>query len=178
MVKKGSFLKNVYSMVCVAMFIALYCVLSLIRFYIIPNRLRVSFTFLPIAWAAMLFGPFAGGMTGALGDILSWEINPTGPYVPGFTISGFITGIIYGLFFYNREIIWKRAILAATTMVLVVEVGLNSVWVHILNGNPYYVLIPERLAKALVTIPLNSVILYSTGNLVKKIAPEKMRGVL
>ena len=78
-------------------------------------------TFIPIAWASILFGPLAGALTGALGDILGWAVNPVGPYFPGFTISGFVSGIIYGLFLYKKETTLLRVIAAAALMVLIVE---------------------------------------------------------
>ena len=45
------------------------------RFGYITNELRISLTFIPIAWASILFGPLAGALTGALGDILGWAVN-------------------------------------------------------------------------------------------------------
>ena len=82
MVKKGnsSFVRNIFSMVLMSLFVAIYGVLSLLRIYIIPNELRLSLTFMPVAWASILFGPIAGGITGALGDIVGWVINPVGPF--------------------------------------------------------------------------------------------------
>ena len=77
-----SFLAKISSMVLVSLFIALYVVLSFFRIYI-TNELRISLTFIPIAWASILFGPSAGALTGAFGDILGWAVNPVGPYFPG-----------------------------------------------------------------------------------------------
>ncbi len=165
-----SFLAKISSMVLVSLFIALYVVLSFFRIYI-TNELRISLTFIPIAWASILFGPLAGALTGAFGDILGWAVNPVGPYFPGFTISGFVTGIIYGLFLYKKETNLTRIIAASVLMVLIVEVGLNSVWMSILAGSAYKVLIPVRLVKALVATPIQVLVLHSTAYLVKKYAP-------
>jgi len=172
-----SFFKDVHSMVLVALFVAIYGVLSLLRIYIIPDQLRLSLTFMPVAWASMLLGPIAGAVTGAMGDIIGYVINPVGAFFPGFTVSGFVTGIIYGLFLYKKEITWKRVIFAAITMVLIVEVGLNSIWLNILTGNAYKVLILARLAKALITVPIQMIILYTTGHLMRKFAKVSMNGV-
>jgi len=172
-----SFLKDIFSLVLVALFIAVYGALSLLRIYIIPNQLRLSLTFMPVAWAAMLFGPFAGGVTGAIGDVIGWVINPVGPFFPGFTVSGFVTGIIYGIFLYRKEITWKRVIFAAFTMIFVVEVGLNTIWLNILTGSAYKVLIGARLVKALITMPVQAFILYTTGYMVKKFIPAGIRRV-
>jgi len=172
-----SFLKDIFSLVLVALFIAVYGVLALLRIYIIPNQLRLSLTFMPVAWSAMLFGPVAGGLTGALGDIVGWTINPMGPFFPGFTFSAFVTGVIYGLFLYKREITWKRVFLASITMVLIVEAGLNTIWLSIMTGSAYKVLIGARIIKSIVLMPVQAFILYTTGYMVKKFIPAGMRRV-
>lgn len=179
MVKRNglSFLKDTFSMVLVALFIAIYGVLSLLRIYIIPNQLRLSLTFMPVAWAAMLFGPVAGALTGAIGDVVGWVVNPVGAFFPGFTVSACVTGIIYGIFFYRKDITLKRAVSASAVMIMVVEVGLNSVWLNILAGSAYKVIIGARLIKALITIPVQTFILYTTGFLLKKLVPAGIRGI-
>lgn len=165
-----SFLSKISSMVLVSLFIALYVVLSFFRIYI-TNELRISLTFIPTAWASILFGPLAGALTGALGDILGWAVNPVGPYFPGFTISGFVSGIIYGLFLYKKETTLLRVIAAAALMVLIVEAGLNSIWMNMLVGTAYKVLVPARLIKAVIAAPIQVIVLNSTAYLVKKYAP-------
>lgn len=174
MVKKShsSFQRSVFSMAMVAMFIALYGVLSLLHIYITKD-LRISFTFMPVALAAMMFGPITAGIAGALGDIAGWLINPGGNYFPGFTVSGFVSGVIYGLFLYRKEITWKRIVFSAVAMVFIVEVGLNPVWLNIMYGTPYMAFLWLRLVKAAILIPLQVFLIYSTKDLVKKFAPAR-----
>jgi len=163
-----SFLKNIHSLVLMAFFVSLYAVFSLFAIYI-TDDLRFNLTFMPVAWAAAIFGPVAGGITGVFGDVLGWIIRPAGPFFPGFTISGFVTGVIFGLFLYRKEITLKRALLAAVSVVLIVELGLNTIWVMILYGNAFKVLIVSRLLKALIILPVQVLVLCSTGYFYKKI---------
>ncbi|AGC69192.1 folate transporter FolT [Thermoclostridium stercorarium subsp. stercorarium DSM 8532] len=172
-----SFLKDVYSLVLVALFIAIYGVLSLLRIYIIPNQLRISFTFMPVAWAAMLFGPVAGGLTGALGDVIGWAINPVGPFFPGFTLNAFIVGFMYGMFFYKKEITLKRVIAAVVTITPVVDLVLNPVWLSIMTGEAFKVLVFTRIVKSLIMLPVKCLILYTSGVLMKKFVPSRIRRV-
>lgn len=172
-----SFLKDTRSLVFVSFFISLYVVLSLFHIYI-TNDLRFSFTFVPVAWSSATFGPMAGAITGALGDVMGWVINPAGAYFPGFTISGFVSGVIYGIYLYDKKrITWIRAFFASITMIAVVELGLNTLWVHKLYGSPFGVLLVGRLLKAALTIPLQTVVLYGTGYFLKQIAPKGLKGV-
>ena len=44
-----------------------------------------------MAIAGALYGPVASLLVGALGDIISIMLVPTGAFFPGFTISGALT---------------------------------------------------------------------------------------
>ena len=162
-----SFFKDIHSLVLMSFFVSLYAVFSWFAIYI-TNDLRFNLTFMPTAWAAAIFGPVAGGITGVFGDVLGWIIRPTGPFFPGFTVSGFVTGVIFGLYLFKKEITLKRAILAAISVVLLVEIGLNTIWVMMLFGNAFKVLIAGRLIKALIILPVQVMVLCSTGYFFKK----------
>jgi ECF transporter S component (folate family) len=164
-----SFLKDIRNIVLVSLFISIYAALSLFTIYI-TDELRISLTFVPVAWASAAFGPIAGAVTGAFGDVLGWIIRPVGAYHPGFTISGFISGIIYGIFLFKREITWLRVLFTALTMIIIVELGLNTLWLTMLYGNGFMVLLPVRILKAIIMIPFQMLILYATGYFLKRIA--------
>jgi ECF transporter S component (folate family) len=169
MQKKGLFsFLNTKTMAYMSMLIALYGCLSFLTIYI-TQALRFNFTFIPVAVASILFGPLAGGITGAFGDVLGWVITQTGPYFPGFTISGFVSGIIYGVFLYKKEITIRRVVFAAITMVIVVELFLNALWLSILFGNAFFVLLTERLLKIVILVPLQSVVLFYMKFFIKRL---------
>jgi riboflavin transporter len=65
----------------------------------------ISFAGFPIVLAGLLFGPAAGGLVGAVSDILGYPLFPAGPYSPFFTITAALTGIIPALLFktFRRE---------------------------------------------------------------------------
>jgi len=167
--KKGlfSFIKDIHSLVLMSFFIALYAVFSWLAIYI-TNDLRFNLTFMPTAWAGAIFGPVAGGITGAFGDVLGWILRPSGPFFPGFTISGFTTGVIFGLFLYRKEITLKRTVFAAVSVVLIVELGLNTIWIMILYGHAFKVIAAGRIIKALIILPVQVMVLYGTGYFLKR----------
>ena len=86
-----------------AMLLAIAVILG---FFKIPVNqfMELRFAFLPIACTGMLFGPFVGGVVGALSDILGYLVKPTGPYFPGFTVTQILSGVMYGLVLYKKEI--------------------------------------------------------------------------
>ena len=95
---------------CVAMEVILARFLSLHTW-----NLKIGFSFLPVVAAALWGGPLAGGITGALGDLIGALLFPVGAYFPGFTLSSFLDGAIYGWCF--RKGTGKRQILLAVLLV-------------------------------------------------------------
>lgn len=61
------------------------------------DALRIGFGGLPMVFAGVVFGPLAGGIVGALADIIGYLISPMGAYLPHFTLTSFLTGFIPGL---------------------------------------------------------------------------------
>ena len=114
--------------------------------------LRISLEFLPIMVAAILFGPIAGGLVGAVADVIGATLFPAGTFFPGFTISAFATGVIYGLFFYNKRITWLRALLGTFTKLVIVDLLMVSTWLIILYQMPVSALVATRLLKFAVML--------------------------
>ncbi len=155
-------LKNVYSLAAVAMLLALRVVLGFfangtLAFF--GNNIKLSGAFLPIAVTGIMFGPVPAAIVGALGDIVSFFLNPAGgAYFPGFTISGLLTGLIYGLFFYKNEVSVPKTIIAWLTNMLVVETFLAAYWLYFLyggsSGSSYGVYLTARfISEAVKCIP-------------------------
>jgi len=161
------------TMVYMSMLIALYGCLSAFTIYITP-ALRFNFTFIPVAMASIMFGPLAGGITGAFGDVVGWLITHPGAYIPGLSISAFVSGVIYGLFLYKKELTKKRIILAAIIMVIVVELLLNALFLSLAFGDAFFVLLSQRLIKFLILVPLQTLVLYSMRFIIDrlKLAPK------
>ena len=105
---------------------------------------RISFGFIPLSLSSMLFGPVLGGICGVLSDLLGMIIAPKGAYFPGFTLSAFLTGAIYGVFLYRKPKNMVRISLAVLCVSIFVNLGLNTYWLTILQGKGYLVMLPER----------------------------------
>ncbi len=60
---------------------------------------RIGFGSFPIIFAGFCFGPLIGALVGAFSDVLGYILSPGGgPYMPHFTLSSALYGIIPGLF--------------------------------------------------------------------------------
>jgi len=149
-------------MVMAGLLIALEIVLS--RFLSITTPItKIGFGFFPIVLIALQFGPLWAGASGALADFLGANLFPLGPYFPGFTVTGFLTGLIFGLFLYNKPHKLWRAAAAAAVIGVFLTVGLNCLWLSMLYGKGYLAFLPGRMTQAAVMIPTQVLIISTAG---------------
>lgn len=145
----------------VGLFISLEIILT--RFLSVENAIvRISFEFIPIAVSAILFGPVTAGTAAAIADILGMMIFPKGAYFPGFTLSAFVTGFLYGVIFNNRKVSLVKAFIAAIAVNVVVTLLLNTVWLIYLTQNGAYAILTARAVKCLIFIPIQAFMIYFT----------------
>ncbi|WP_455544469.1 folate family ECF transporter S component [Intestinibacter sp.] len=156
---------NVKKLVEISLLIALEVILT--RFCSINTAiLRIGFGFLPIAIIAMMYGPISAGVAYAVGDILGMMIFPSGSYFPGFTLTAFLTGIVYGVVLYDKNDLlerkaksWVRIILAVCIVCLGINLCLDTLWLYILTGKAYMVLLPPRIIKVAIMIPIQTILI-------------------
>lgn len=141
-----------------AMLLALAVVLGFYATIQIGDFLRIGFAFIPNELTGMLFGPVAGGFMGAIADIAKYAVKPIGAFFPGFTISGLLAGLIYGVVLYKKPVSLKRIIVANTLVTVFVNLLLNTYWLTILYGNAFAVLLPARIIKEAILLPIDIVL--------------------
>ena len=151
-----------------AMLIALYFVFD--RFTainLLSNQYKLSF--IPLIIGAVFFGPICGIAVGGLGDLISALLMPTGAYFPGFTISGALTGLIYGFFLYKYPLTLPRVSLAWVVNTLVVETFLAAYWLFLLysagTGKGYEVWLLSRVISQAVKAVPEILLIFIVGRL-------------
>lgn len=149
---------DVKKLIQISLLIAIEVILT--RFCSIQTPIvRIGFGFLPIAIIAMMYGPLSAGIAYAIGDLIGIVLFPTGAFFPGFTLTAFLTGVVYGVFLYNKPKTWFRIIGAVLTVCLVINLGLDTYWLSILMGKGYIALLPTRIIKAALMIPVQTLII-------------------
>lgn len=133
-------------------------------------NIKIGFSFIPIAIAAMLLGPLKGGIVAAISDFIGAILFPIGVYFPGFTLTAFFTGFVFGVFLYrNQNTI--RIILAVSINQLIFSLVVNTFWISVLYGSPYGPLFLTRITQTAVLIPVQLIILWVLSKvLVRKLA--------
>ncbi|HPL53447.1 MAG TPA: folate family ECF transporter S component [Bacillota bacterium] len=121
--------------------------------------IRIGFGFIPIAFSGIMFGPVIGGLTAAIADILGMLIFPKYPYFPGFTLSAFLTGAVYGLFLHKKKkpVTLSNIIKSVLLITIFVDLGLTTLWVYMTTGKAAAALLIPRISKSAIMLPIQIV---------------------
>lgn len=150
---------NTRMIVTLGILVAMEIVLS--RFLSINAwNTKIGFSFIPIVAAAMLYGPIGGAIVAALGDFLGAILFPIGAYFPGFTLTAFLTGLVFGFFLYKEQSI-PRILGAVAINQFILSQCLNTLWISILYGSPYGPLFVTRLVQTAILFTVQTVVVIA-----------------
>ncbi len=139
---------------------ALVVVLGMVATISFGPYIRIGFSGIPNRIVEFLFGPVVGCLFGGALDILKYIVNPSGPFFFGFTFNAMLSGVIYGTVLYRKPVSVKRIVLAEFLVKAVVNCALNTLWLSMLYGEAFNVLLPARVIKNVIMLPIDSFILY------------------
>ncbi|MCR5102383.1 MAG: folate family ECF transporter S component [Butyrivibrio sp.] len=152
--------KNLRVVVFCGMMAACAVVLSLVATIRIGSFIKIGFSGIPNRVVDYLFGPAAGAIFGAALDVIKWFITPDGDFFPGFTISAMLGGLVYGFILYKKKLTIQRMFVAQLIVKVVVNIGLNSLWLKILYDQAIIALLPSRILSNAVMLPIDTFIYY------------------
>ena len=147
---------------------ALAIVLSMVASISIGPYVKIGFSGLPNRIVEFLFGPVVGCIFGGALDLLKFMIKPDGPFFFGFTFNVMLAGLIYGCLLYHKPLSIKRIVIAEFLVKLIVNCGLNTLWISMLYGKAFLVLLPMRLLKNVIMLPIDSAIVFFALSLTKQ----------
>lgn len=127
--------------------------------------LVVSFSFIPVMLSGILLGPWWTMAVAGLADLIGALLFPFGSYFVGYTISAVVSGFIYGMFLQKKFNTTKKRfiinLVISTLLVLIIcNAGLNSLWIHITLKKAIWVILPTRLLKQLIMLPIQVVSIF------------------
>lgn len=153
--------KDTRKMVFLALLISLSVLLSRFFSFRIPlggvDAIRIGFGGLPMIFAGIYFGPLAGGVVGALADVIGYTLSPMGAYLPHFTLSAFLTGFIPGFIttylFKDSNKYWK------ILLAIIVGQGITTLmmvpyFLFSLFGQPFLLNLVPRLISFPIQVPI------------------------
>ena len=173
-------LKSTRNLVICAMMAALSIILmSTTSFYITPH-IKIGFSGLPNRLVDFMFGPVTGAIFSGVMDVLKFLIKPDGGFFFGYTLTAIVSGCIYGLFYYKlqikkplktnatgikRVLVWAKAnalsilliFIANALIKILCNIGLNTLWNSMTTGKAFLAILPTRIVKNLIQIPVDTV---------------------
>ena len=173
-------LNTVKTVVLCGLMAALAVVLGTIASIDIGPYIRIGFSSIPNRIVDCLFGPAAGTLFGGALDILKYVLKPSGPFFFGLTFNAMLAGFLYGSVLYKKPVTMKRILAAEFLNKVLVNCLLNTLWISMLYGKGFFVLLPARIIKNAVMLPVDSMILFFALTAVKKLVnrldffPKKM----
>ena len=162
-------LKRTRTITTVGLLLAIQMVLSSYGVIEVTDSLKISLAHLALAPTAILFGPVAAGLQGALSDILGFILKPTGPYFPGFTLTACLLGVIYGIALYKTKCTVWHIIAARVAVCLLLNITLNTVFLTMLYGPSRLATLPLRVIKNLIQLPIDCLLLSAMCKAVNRL---------
>lgn len=147
-------------MVLVGLLIALTVVLTRIT-GISFGIVSITFGFIGSSLTGLLFGPWIAAIVGTLADLIGFFLFPQGfSYFPGYTLTAALSGLIYGFVLYHKKPTMPRIFLAMLLQAIICSLLLNTLWTSILFNKAFLALLPARILKNVVVVPINTFLLY------------------
>ena len=163
-------LKSIKTVVLCGLLIAVAAAIEAMNPLNFGELLKIRLDFVATAVMGYVAGPVAAPIAAAVGDVVRYIIKPAGgAFFPGYTLSAAVGGFIYGAFLYKKgkQLIKKRSIdialkcfWAKLCINIFVNLGLNSLWVIMTTGKAFNVIMPMRIVKNLVALPIEVVVLF------------------
>ncbi len=161
-------MKKVVTFTTCAMLGALSIILGIYSIQI-GEFIKIDFANVPIQMGACMFGPVAGPIFGAVMDIINYFIKPTGPFFAGFTISAVVMTIIIGIALYKKEITLNRILTATFISTIIVDMGLNTIWLSIMYDRAIYLMLPMRILKCMILWPMQAGMMFVLLKALKRV---------
>ena len=156
-----------YMISMMGLFIAIMVVLSRILGFE-WQFIKISFDFVPKIVMGMMFGPFWTGIGAVIADLIGMMLFAKAAFFPGFTLNAFLGGVIYGYFFYKKEVTWRNAFLCTVANTVLIGLILTPIWLAIMYNQPLtsWVIWAPRLTKAILMLPIQTGLTYVVGRMI------------
>lgn len=124
------------------------------------DGVRIGVGTMPIILAGLRSGVIQGVRVGALADIIGYFLSPGGAYMPHFTLTSALNGILPPLLIGKKEKLNQyRIIFSIVVTHLIISMFLVPYFLKILFGIPYKVIFLPRLISFLINVTVMNFIL-------------------
>jgi ECF transporter S component (folate family) len=126
------------TVVC-AMLTAVAVVLDRFVPALFTDTYKITFTFVPVVAAAILYGPAGGAAVWGLADLIGAVLFPRGVYFPGFTVTAALKGALYGWFLSRKRAkFFPHVVVPTAVNNFVIGLCIDTLWIAILYSSKTY----------------------------------------
>ena len=137
-------LRSTRTLTTAGILLAIQMVLSSYGTIEVTDSLKISLAHLALAPTAVFFGPVVAGMQGALSDI-----------------PAMLLGVFYGIALYRTERRLWQIIAVRVAVMVIINIGLNTLFLTMLYGPSRLATLPVRAMKNLIQLPVDCFLLYT-----------------
>ena len=153
-------------------FIALTVLLSYI-FAIHTTFIHITFGFLSTAIFGILYGPMAAGIMAAIACFIGMSLFGHGVFFPGFIVSEFLVGYVYGYFLHGRDVTLKRLLLPELIVTVCIHLMLNTLWLTIFYNKAVSAIFLSLLIKNSLCFPLEIALILIVYKAISRFIVQK-----
>lgn len=131
------------------------------RFTIGTSLAHIGLGFIGSVLLGYMFGPVWGAAGGGIADLVSSALfGNQGGFFIGFTLSAMVGPFIYGLFFYQKPVKIWRIVVAVLLVSIIVNVGMNTLWLHLLYNVDYKAALVQRAPMEIIVPWVQMIVVY------------------
>ncbi|KGF47512.1 membrane protein [Veillonella montpellierensis DNF00314] len=141
----------------------LFVALTVIMSYILAIHttfVHITFGFIPTAIFAIMYGPIRAGIMAAIACLIGMTLFGRGVFFPGFMVTEFLVGCVYGYWLYNRPITIRRICIPELIVTVCLHLGLNTLWLVIYYNKAISAIFMSRLIKNIICFPLEVALIF------------------
>ena len=81
-----------------------------------------------------------------------------------FTLTAALTGAVFGILLYKNKTSLARIIIASAIVCICLNLGLDTLWLHMMYGDAFLAILPGRIIKCMINIPVYVIVIeYNMG---------------
>ena len=132
----------------------------------------ITYAWIPNRIIDFMFGPAVGAVYGGVMDVIKFIMKPTGTFNLGYTAVAVLAGLTFGTILYKKPVSFMRIVFAQSLVKIFINAGLSTYLMAFERGEAFMALMPVRLVKNLIVIPLDSILLFVVLTALMKVLPR------
>ena len=132
----------------------------------------ITYAWIPNRIVDFILGPAVGAVYGGVMDIVKFMLKPTGTFNLGYTAVAVLAGLVFGTILYKKPVSFMRIVFAQSLVKIFINAGLSTYLMAFERGEAFMALMPVRLVKNLIMIPLDSILLFVVLTALMKVLPR------